>query len=384
MKDYEALELLKKVIRVESVDENEDEVARLLEEALENAGIKTERVVYAPGRSNLIASVHGGYTSGLTLAYSGHMDVVPAGNIAWFTDPFTPTEKNSRLYGRGTADMKAGLVAQVAAIIRIKKEKKINSGALKFIATVGEEKSGLGAEQLASLGYANDVDAMIIGEPTNLEVSSSHKGLIWLRVHVEGQSAHGSSPKKGKNAIKHLVDILHRLRAYTDQEFEKHYDELSGSPTMSVNRIQGGNSMNQVPDQAHADIDLRMIGSQNQEQIKKDIENILLEIDTNGEGQKSRVEYIAEMLPLSTSVDDPFTQLVLEVSSEIKGKKVDPSSFSGGTDASLFIGANPDIPYLICGPGSLSDAHQPNESVSIEEFYQAIDLYEKVAERYLS
>ncbi len=384
MKDYEALELLKKVIRVESVDENEDEVARLLEEALENSGIHTERVVYAPGRSNLIASIQGGYTGGPTLAYSGHMDVVPAGDIAWFTEPFTPTEKNGRLYGRGAADMKAGLVAQVAAMIRLKENKKINAGALKFIATVGEEKSGLGAEQLASLGYANDVDAMVIGEPTNLEVAAAHKGLIWLRIHVEGQSAHGSSPEKGKNAIKHLVDILHELRDHSDQAFEKYYDELSGSPTMSVNRIQGGNSMNQVPDQASADIDLRMIASQDPQRIKKDIENILREIDRQGEGQKSRVEYIAEMLPLSTSIDDPFTQLMLEVASETKGKKVEPASFSGGTDASLFIAANPDIPYLICGPGSLSDAHQPNESVSIAEFYQAIELYEKVAERYLS
>lgn len=384
MKDYEALELLKKIIRIESVHGNEDQVANILEETLENEGIKTERVVYAPGRTNLIAKIQGGYTGGPTLAYSGHMDVVPAGNIAWFTDPFTPTEKNGRLYGRGTADMKAGLVAQVAAMIRLKEKNKITSGTLKFLATVGEETSGLGAQQLANLGYANDVDAMVIGEPTNLGIASSHKGVFWIRIQVEGQSAHGSNPEKGKNAIKHLVEILHRIKEYTSHAFEGYVDPLSGPPTISINSIQGGNSINLVPDQAHADIDIRLIGSQDDNQIKRDIETILAETDQEGEGQKSRVEYLTELPALSTSIDDSFTQLMLEAASEIKGKKIVPSSFSGGTDASLFIEANPKIPYLICGPGSLSEAHQPNESVSIEEFYQAIDLYEKVAERYLS
>jgi succinyl-diaminopimelate desuccinylase len=144
-------------------------------------------------------------------------------------------------------------------MIRLQKKNKIKTGTLKLLATVGEEKSGLGATQLASLGYTNDIDAMIIGEPTNLNVASTHKGLIWMRIHVEGQSAHGSSPEKGKNAIKHLVDALHKIRQYADEEFQKHYDELVGSPTMSVNRIEGGNTINQVADQAHADIDIRLI-----------------------------------------------------------------------------------------------------------------------------
>ncbi|WP_236628083.1 ArgE/DapE family deacylase [Sporolactobacillus terrae] len=382
MNDEKALALLKKLLKINTTNPpgNEAEAAALIQKTFEAAGIPSEVIVYGEKRHQLIAELKGA-EPGKTLAFTGHMDVVPVGEIAWDHDPFGAEEVDGKIYGRGASDMKSGLAAMIAALIALKEEGTPFKGTLKFIATVGEETSSIGAEQLVKRGYADDLDAVLIGEPTDNEVSIAEKGALWLRLATYGKTGHGSTPSCGINANEHMIALLSKFQSEFRFTFEP--DDLLSEPTSSIDVIRGGNGTNVIADKCTVEIDMRTLPSQNHQAIIASIQAIIDAVQKDIPQLKTTIEILNDMLPVKTAKDDPFVKQLVQVVEEVRGKTIEPYGFSGYTDGAFFSQVKKAFPIAVVGPGYPPAAHQPNEYVARQPFFDSIQIYKKIAADFL-
>jgi succinyl-diaminopimelate desuccinylase len=234
----DAIEFLKQMVRIPSVNPpgNEYPAAVQVKRLLDKHGIMNKFVYLDEGRASLVASWHG-ESSDLNrkvLAFSGHLDVVPPGKLPWKYDPFSAHEEDGRIFGRGTSDMKGGLVAVVFAVIELKQAGIALPGDIKLLLTAGEEVHALGARQLTDLGHVHDVSALVIAEPTRDEVVVAHKGALWIEVTSRGKTAHGATPYLGVNAIVNMHYVIHAL--LDQMQFGDIRHDLLGAPTYNISR----------------------------------------------------------------------------------------------------------------------------------------------------
>ncbi|MGH2064244.1 M20/M25/M40 family metallo-hydrolase [Aerococcus urinaeequi] len=174
-------------------------------------------IQYADSRANLVAELKGN-EEGKILAVSGHMDVVDAGNPdLWTYPPYGAEIHDGVMYGRGTTDMKAGLTALIIAMIELKESGQVFSGTVRLLACVGEEIGMLGSKQLTDLGYTEDIDGMIIAEPSTPYYNTKHKGSIQYQVIAHGRAAHSSTPEKGVNTIQLINDFINKTNVKIDE-----------------------------------------------------------------------------------------------------------------------------------------------------------------------
>lgn len=381
MTDEKKVSILKDIIKIDTVGGNEKKVVDYFTTLLEGMGFKIEKVKYKENREQLIVTLEGN-KEGKVLGYSGHMDVVPVGNIEWDYPPFSAVQEGDKIYGRGTCDMKAGLTAMLIAMIELKELKVPLIGKIKLLATVGEETSGVGAEQLTKLGYADDLDALMISEPTDMKVTIAHKGALWTRFKTFGKTAHGSMPSQGINAIEHM-------RIFMD-EFDKKFnfflekDELVGNSTSSLNLINAGKATNVIPDECLVEYDIRTIAKQNHEEIKSSFTELINLLTKKIPNFKASVEYINDLNPVKTDVNDQFVHLTIDTIKELYNTIPEVNGLSGYTDASQFTKTKKKFPVIIFGPGITELAHQPNEYIEISKYLKSIEIYKKLAINYLN
>ncbi|WP_339181073.1 ArgE/DapE family deacylase [Oceanobacillus sp. FSL W7-1293] len=222
MNKEERIKVLQDIIKIKSVNDNESEVADYFAELFQKHGIESEKVKYSEGRESLVATYKKG--DGKVLGISGHEDVVAAGDESeWKYPPFSAEIDGDKLYGRGSTDMKSGLAALAIAMIEIKEENTDINGTLKFMATVGEEVGELGAEQLTKEGYADDLDGLIISEPTGPALIYTHKGSMNYTIVSRGKSAHSSMPKEGINSIANMNEFVTRANAEMQEVTDKFF-----------------------------------------------------------------------------------------------------------------------------------------------------------------
>ncbi|MFD1360910.1 ArgE/DapE family deacylase [Lentibacillus salinarum] len=383
MDQEQAKSFLKDIINVNSVNPpgNETEVANKLKALFDEHDIETELVEYDENRTNLIAHLRGD-KDGPVLGLTGHMDVVPPGENEWEHNPFGAEEEDGKIYGRGACDMKSGLVGCVMAMVSLKEEGLPQSGEITLLATVGEEAGAVGAHQLTEKGYADQLDALIIAEPTYNQMKISHKGALWPQIITYGKTAHGSMPENGINAVRHMNEIIHQILG---ESFELSYeeDDLLGGPTYSVGVIKGGSNTNVVPDQCFATIDIRTVPSQDHQQIIEQIEQVIETVRKKYPDLKAEIRSLNDQSPVKTSSEDPFVQLVQDVVKESNGQ-AELGGMTGYTDGSQFIHANKKFPIVVLGPGETSIAHQPDEYVEIDKYLDSINLYKEIAKKFLA
>lgn len=381
MTDEKKISILKDIIKIDTSDGNEKKVVDYFTTLLNRKGFKIEKVKYNENREQLIVTLEG-YKKGKILGYSGHMDVVPVGNIEWEYPPFDAVQEDDKIYGRGTCDMKAGLTAMLIAMMELKELEIPFTGSIKLLATVGEETSGIGAEQLTKLGYADDLDALIISEPTNMKVTIAHKGALWTRFKTFGKTAHGSMPSEGINAIEHMRVLM--------DEFDKRFDfslikdEFVGDSSSSLNFINAGKATNVIPDECVTEYDIRTIAKQNHEEIKLSFTELLNDLTGKIPDFKASVEYINDLNPVNTDADDQFVHLTLDTIKELYNTIPEVNGLSGYTDASQFTKTKKKFPVIIFGPGITELAHQPNEYIEISKYLKSIEIYKKLAVNYLN
>lgn len=309
--------------------------------------------------------------SGLVL--SGHMDVVPAEEEEWESDPFALRDDGERLFGRGTCDMKGFL----AVALNVAREARGLKAPLVLVFTHDEEVGTLGARRLVEAGPAASLPRQaIVGEPTRLVVVRMHKGFTNLRVTLQGVSAHSGYPHLGKNAIEGMARVLVSLRGL------RHRWEKAGGPnaeyfpevpyvSLNVGVIAGGTATNIVPDRCVLGLGVRPLPGTHLPGIVGSIREAV----ANAAGDMPfSLEQTGESPPLLLDADAAVHRTLMGLT----GQEVD-ASVSFATDAGWL--ARAGMECVVFGPGSITEAHKPNEFVSKADLARARTCLEQAVER---
>jgi succinyl-diaminopimelate desuccinylase len=376
-----AIRLLTECVRLPTVNPpgNEKLAADWLAAQLERQGFSPRVDDLGGHRANIVAVLHGTGEKP-ALVFNGHLDVVPVGDTPWTHDPFAGVCENGRLYGRGSSDMKSGLMAMVMAVQALKQAGVRLKGDLILSGVADEETGALGAKAWVEAGGLHGVGAIVIGEPTNLEVYIAEKGACWLELTTYGKTAHGSMPDLGINAVMHMTTALHALTRLS-LPFQPH--ALFDKPTMNVGTIVGGNKTNVVPDRCTATIDLRTLPGMRHEDVLQEIRQTLDGLREAVPQFAYEMRVIAERAAVASDPHAPIVETALAILA-VQGRRETPKATPGfATDASVFQPAS-GAPFLIFGPGIPQLAHQPNEYVEIDTYLHSIELFCELAVRYLS
>jgi succinyl-diaminopimelate desuccinylase len=419
MNTNDKLQLLADLVAIQSVDANETSVAAYLQDFLGQHGITSELVGDTPDRMNLVATI--GHGQGPILAFSGHADTVHEGDLAtWSSDPFSLVERDGRLYGRGTTDMKAGLAAFAIAMVELKAREAELNGTLRFLLTMDEEKTQTGARYLTDHGYLDGVEAMVIGEPTGVPVTEiaayfasggaviqpdaleelearlpastapeqhfiffAHKGFLVYDVTATGKAAHSSMPNIGVNALDHLVDYYQREKALYASFPE--VSEVMGRTMHNVGVFNGGQQQNSIPDFASLTVMTRVIPELPPEVIIARLQELIDTMNAEDPTQQLQLVVKAYDAAVVTNPDNRLVDLAQKHAHRYLKEAMDlPLITVGmGTDASQFVKANPNMSLAVVGPGN-NTAHMPDEYVERETYLTMPDFYRDLALDYLS
>jgi acetylornithine deacetylase/succinyl-diaminopimelate desuccinylase len=347
--------------------------AQYLHELLASEGFDVLEQEYKPGRVNVVARLENG--AGPVFAFNTHMDVVPAGD-GWSSDPFALAERDGRLYGRGACDCKGPLAAMLEAMRMLAGDCTAWSGTLLGVFVADEEIASEGARFYAA-GHPR-IDAAVIGEPTSNAVFSAHKGSLRPVVRVHGVSAHSGTPHLGENAIYRAGELLGLVAEHHDKVVRHRTHPLVGAASLTVTRINGGHADNVLPGACDLLLDRRMVPGEDEEAVKREIEELLV-------AARERVGLRAEVVDYKattggateTASDSSIVQASLAASRANGVTKPGPFGFQGACDLVHFTGVGAQ--GTVIGPGDLAVAHKPDEFVPVDEFVTASLIYRDVA-----
>lgn len=369
----ELIQLLQKVVQTESTNPpgNELDLALWLKDYFEKAGLETTLTEYEPKRTNLIVRLRGtGEKPGLI--FSAHMDTVPAGKEPWMFPPFSGTLHEGKIYGRGSADMKSGLAMMAAALVILARSGFKPKGDLIGAFTYDETHGLRGAKHLIAEGTLQGADALLVSEPSTLDVFIAEKGALWLKACSHGKTSHTSMPHLGVNAIFEMVHFLSRLESLFENSTVSH--PLLGGPTITVGTIHGGVTINVLPDACEAEIDIRLVPGQDHEEVIQKVRTLA--------GERIEVDLIDWKPPVVSDPNAEFVQISLNAVKEVTGQPRVPKGVSYYTDAAIL--ANQlGIPMVNIGPADTNMTHQPNEYVQVSRLAQAVKVYLLIAARRL-
>ena len=389
MNTFERIAILEKSISIKTDGHNEQELAEYLKKILKDHNIESTEIPFATGRSNLIVSMgHGDRILGLT----GHMDTVNTGPLSdWKSDPLVLTDVEGKLFGRGTSDMKGGLVALIIALIEIKDEGIDLGGQIRLLATGGEEKGQLGSASLLGHQLISDLEALIVAEPSRLVNHQSgtstqfaifgQNGVLDFEVISKGKSAHSSMPELGINAIDNLQEYMNQQKKYFD-EMAGINDSVLGKiiPVNSI--ISGGEQINSVPAYAKLTTKVRTTTTVNSKRIITDLKNIIREMNKFSD-MNLEFNVLRQLDPVVTSKDSPIIKLVSMYGQEFFKQKINLRTVAGTTDAATFISENNRMDIVQIGPGNDS-SHMANEYIFQQDFLDYIDFIKKIIISYLN
>ncbi|AZU62125.1 M20 family metallopeptidase [Neobacillus mesonae] len=374
----EAIHFLQSLLQVNSSNPpgNEHRVAEIFQKRCRKLGISHRIDRLEETRSNFIVEYKGGSPRKLLLC--GHMDTVIPGEVEWEYSPYSGEIVGSRIYGRGASDMKSGLAAMYLALEELILEKAELPLSVEFLATAGEEVDSCGAIDYVNHDHSSDIEAIIIGEPTNEKIVIGHKGALWLEIVTFGKTAHGSMPGQGINAIHQMMKVIELL---DDLKLQwKMSNQLLGDSSMAVTKINGGIQTNVIPDRCSLQVDIRTVPPQSHQNLIKELKERLDSIKS----QDSHFEFeIIQLLDRSSIITKPEATLI-KCALELKEKNIkDCYGVSYYTDGAVL---NPHslIPTLIYGPGDEKLAHQPNEWVDIDAYTRAIRFYKNLIVKFCS
>lgn len=370
--DAALVQLTRDLVQIQSINPPGDEaaVATRIAACLTQAQMFADVVPHdEAGRASVVGGLRGSGERS-ALLFSGHLDTVPAGDN-WERPILSAEMSDGKIWGLGTTDMKSGVAAMLIAMEAIQRTGVQLKGDLLFAGTAGEEVDSMGAQRLVQQHKLSDVGFMVIGEPTTNRVFTAEKGVLWLELRTKGQTAHGSMPHLGVNAIMHMSKLLQALTA-ANIPYEKH--PLMGDFTMNVATITGGVKTNVVPDACRVTIDTRTVIGQDHQQILDTVRQIIDHLCADDPTFHAEVHTITERIPLDIPFDAAPVQRFIRVRDQITGQTSVPAAATYATDGSVFVPAY-NAPMVICGPGLPEKAHQPNEYVDIARLSEAARIY---------
>ena len=395
---YLALELLS--VDTQNPPGKTRELVDSLDESFGEWGFDVERYAVDPAKPNLLATLPG--DNDRTLCYNGHVDTVPFDREAWTYDPLGERvevskngETETRLYGRGATDMKGPLASMLLAGQAFAETETTPPVTLSFAIVSDEETGGSGLRALLESGRL-DADACVIGETTcergNHSVTVADRGSIWLSLSATGQSAHGSRPMLGENAIDRLWTAIERIRDrlparsfdldpaiepiveesveyYAPSMGKEAARELFTRPTVNLGTIEGGEAVNTVPQAARARLDVRLTAGVDTPRILVDVRECIDDIEG------VTIDDASWSVGTAEPIDAPFVEAVAAVAGDVTGEHVYRRSATGGGDAKTL--RNAGIPTVEFALGT-DTVHAVDEYTTLAALQANAEIYARL------
>jgi acetylornithine deacetylase len=342
-----------------------------LEDWLQPLGFNCERIPLDTRlpKANLIATLGAG-DDGLVLA--GHTDTVPCDPGLWSTPPWTLEQREDRLYGLGTTDMKGFLAVAVVAASRYRAQRLQHPLTLLF--TADEESSMRGAERLVELGYPRARYALI-GEPTGMRPVNMHKGVGMLSLEIKGQSGHSSDPDSGLNALDGMREAMNTLVDWRTELARQHRNSAFSvpCPTLNMGRISGGDNANRICGGCELHFDLRTLPGMDWDVLKGELRQRLAQT-LDGSGLSWRLRPLDVVIPAYEITADSDWVRTLEDFTACPAEAV-----AFGSEAPFLQQLGMQV--IVCGPGEIGLAHKPDEYVTREALHRCELLVNRLIEK---
>lgn len=334
---------------------------------LQPLGFKTEiQKLKDPNKANLIATMGSG-SGGLVL--SGHTDTVPCDETLWSSSPFKATEKNNRIYGLGTADMKAFLALSIEAATSFDAHQFQQP--LIIIATADEETSMAGAKAIADAGYPKARFA-VIGEPTSLKPIRAHKGMMMEAIRLTGQAGHSSNPALGHNALEAMYLVIGELMKWREELQAKHKNPFFEIPvpTMNFGHIHGGDNPNRICGSCELQIDIRPLPGMKLEDLRVELKQRLTALLKEQDIKLETIPLFEGITAVETSAESELVKMCEKLTGHTA------ASVAFGTEAPFYNQMGMDS--VILGPGSIDQAHQPDEFIELASIDPTVDILKQL------
>ncbi|WP_114155022.1 acetylornithine deacetylase [Chromobacterium haemolyticum] len=370
MQRYSSLAMLKRLVGFDTVSHRSNlELIHFVRDYLAGWGIPSQLIAGEDGsKANLYATIGPADQGGVMLA--GHTDVVPVDGQAWNSDPFRLQVRDQRAYGRGSADMK-GFIAAVLAAVPDFAAARLRTP-LHIALSYDEEIGCIGVRRLLDvLGGLPTLPRMgIVGEPTLMRVVAAHKGKLAYQVRLRGKAGHSSLPQAGVNAVEYAAELIVFIRQLARQRAtEGPFDPLYPAPhtTLHVGAMRGGSALNIIPEYSEFEFEIRHLPEDEPQTLLAAIMDF------------ARQQLLPAMRAVDPDADIVFAERsaypglltapdaeVVRFAQSLLGDTRPPAKVSFGTEAGLF-SQQVGIPTVVLGPGSITQAHQPDEWLALEQ-----------------
>jgi acetylornithine deacetylase len=371
--------MIDKLIAFDTVSRNSNQaLIDYVRDYLDGYGIASSLVPSADGsKANLYATVGPAIAGGVVL--SGHTDVVPVDGQPWNSDPFSVSERDDRLYGRGTCDMKGFIAIALALVPEMQQLKQ----PIHFALSYDEEVGCLGAPDMIKEILVNlpRPQAVIVGEPTSMKVVTAHKGITALKTCVTGHEAHSSQTHRGVSAVMtaaRLITFLDDLARekqsgdLKDPEFEPAYT------TIHAGTVQGGTALNIISRYCEFVWDIRQIPGDEPQAIIERFNAYCRELEPAMQAIASETGISTEVMVTAPPFQHDPNSAAVQLAKALTGQN-DTYKVPFVAEAGHFQQAG--LPTVVCGPGSIDQAHQPNEYISLQQVEAGTQFLRKLIKR---
>ncbi|WP_444920255.1 acetylornithine deacetylase [Microbulbifer sp. CnH-101-G] len=350
-------------------------VVEILADWLETLGFSVELMSLpgSPNKANLIATLGAREGAGGGLILSGHTDTVPFDDGRWQSDPFSLQERDNRLYGLGTSDMKSFFPLAIEAA-RSFVDKPLRHP-LTILATADEETSMTGARELVKAGRPHGRYA-VIGEPTGLRPVRMHKGVMMEAVRITGQSGHSSNPSLGANALEAMHSVIGELLHLRGEWQEKYKNPgfIVPVPTLNLGCIHGGDNPNRICGNVELQFDVRPLPGMSLQELRNELNGRLqARIDKH----RIHLEMVSLFPGTEPFEQDPNSELV-RVAEKLTGYSAESVAF--GTEAPYLKSMNIDT--IVLGAGDIDQAHQPDEYLGLDRIEPMVKILRNLIGRF--
>lgn len=361
--------LLRDLVAIDSVNPllvpgaaGEAEMARRVAHELEAIGLSVEVQEAAPGRPNVVATLEG-RAPGRSLMLCGHLDTV---GVTGMAAPFTPVERDGRIYGRGAQDMKSGVAAMIDAVRVVAAGGGLAAGRVIVACVVDEEHSSIGADALVTRWRA---DAAVVTEPTDLDIAVAHKGFEWAQVATVGRAAHGSRPAEGVDAILHMGRVLQALQDLDARLQTGTRHPRLATASLHASLIEGGRELSSYPDRCVLQLERRTLPGEAPGVLATELEGILARLRAADSAFTAHATALLARPPYEVDAAHPLP-VALTATALAAGCRAATIGMSFWTDAAVLGAAG--IPAVLFGPAG-AGLHSADEWVNLASVRQCRD-----------
>jgi acetylornithine deacetylase/succinyl-diaminopimelate desuccinylase family protein len=373
-----AIKLLRELVAINSVNPTlvpgapgERDVADAIAIEMRRIGLDVVVEDVAPGRPNVVGVLEG-RTPGRSLMFCGHTDTV---GVAGMNDPFTPIERDGRLFGRGAQDMKGGVAAMIDAA-RVIAERSLPAGRVIVAAVVDEEHSSIGADALVKTWRA---DGAVVTEPTDLAIAIGHKGFAWIEIEVMGKAAHGSRPAEGIDAILRLGRVMNRLETLDRALQSRQPHPLMATGSLHASLVAGGRELSSYPDHAVLTLERRTLPSESDAAALEEVREILNALGQEDAAFRGEARLLfgrpAYEIPAAHQLPRALRDAVAAL-----GRSAPLVGASFWTDAAVL--GHAGTPSVLFGPGG-AGLHSTQEYVNVADVVACRDALAELAGRFI-